>query len=162
MIDIKDEIKNRYRENNPNFKHGKTNTRLYEIWRAIKKRCNLITHKYYKDYGGRGIIVCDEWLNDFMNFYYWAINNGYRDDLTIDRIDVNGNYEPNNCRWVTRNVQLKNKRNNVYITYQNKTQTMSDWAKEFGLKQNVFRQRYILGWSMEKIKETEVRNVRRH
>ena len=166
MVDVKDEIKsetkNRYGKNNPAYKHGKTNTRLYEIWRAMKKRCYLHTHKYYKDYGGRGIKICDEWKNSFICFYNWSKENGYKEDLTIDRVDVNGNYEPSNCRWVTKQCQLRNKRNNVYITYKNKTQTMADWAQEFGLKHNVFRQRYMLGWSMEKIKQTEVRNVCRH
>ena len=162
MNDIKDEIKNRCGKNNPAYKHGKTNTRLYQIWRGIKKRCYVPTHKYYKHYGGRGIIVCDEWKNNFMNFYDWAVRNNYNEKLTIDRIDVNGNYEPNNCRWITQSEQLKNKTNNVYISYKGRTQTMSDWAKEFGLKQNVFRQRYILGWSMEKIQKTEVKNVCRH
>lgn len=150
---------NKVGKNNPMYKHGKTKTRLYKIWSSMKKRCYYKKHPHYKNYGGRGIVICNEWLNNFMLFYNWAINNGYQEDLTIDRIDVNKNYEPNNCRWINRKLQNINKRNNVYITYQNKTQTMSEWAKEFGLKQNVFRQRYILGWNMKKIKETEVRNV---
>lgn len=89
-----------------------SNTRIYQIWANIKYRCFNSNCSAYKDYGGKGITICDEWL-DFMNFYNWAINNGYSDNLTIDRIDVNGNYEPDNCRWVTKseNTAYANKTN---------------------------------------------------
>lgn len=90
--------------------HGLSRTRLYNIWQAMKTRCYNKNHKFYKDYGGRGVKICDEWQHDFMSFRKWAINNGYKDGLTIDRIDVNGNYEPSNCRWATMSVQNKNKR----------------------------------------------------
>lgn len=91
-------------------KHGKKNSRLYRIWGNMKTRCSNPTTKYYKYYGGRGITICEEWRNSFQRFYDWAMTNGYSDDLTIDRIDVNGNYEPSNCRWVTMKEQSKNKR----------------------------------------------------
>lgn len=87
--------------------HGMTNTKLYYIWSSMKRRCNSIIDV---DYNGRGIIVCDEWKNDFMSFYNWAISNGYGEGLQIDRIDVNGNYEPANCRWVDNNISAQNKR----------------------------------------------------
>ena len=92
-------------------KHGLHNTRLHRIWGAMKTRCCNENFKRFSDYGGRGITVCDEWKNDFMSFYKWSIENGYSDKLTIDRINVNGNYEPSNCRWATVAEQNKNKRN---------------------------------------------------
>lgn len=93
--------------------HYKRKTRLYTIWANMKQRCTNTNLKSFKDYGGRGIIICDEWLNNFVYFYDWAINNGYSDKLTIDRIDVNGNYEPSNCRWSTYLEQRHNRRDTI-------------------------------------------------
>ena len=90
--------------------HGKSNTRLFKIWMNIRNRCVRCTASDYKYYGGRGISVCNEWANSFEAFYSWAVSNGYEEHLTIDRIDVNGNYCPENCRWVTMKVQSQNKR----------------------------------------------------
>jgi hypothetical protein len=91
-------------------KHGLFRTRLYNIWTNMKMRVYNPQHTNYKDYGGRGITICDEWKNDFMSFYNWAMSNGYSDELSIDRIDNNGNYEPNNCRWTTKTIQSRNQR----------------------------------------------------
>jgi len=123
-------------------KHGKTHTRLYRIWSNMKRRCNSEQDKDYKNYGGRGIKVCEEWKNDFIPFYNWAMSNGYRDDLTIDRIDFNGNYEPSNCRWATTEQQGNNTRINVYITYKGKTQSLKMWSKELKLGYWMLLSRY--------------------
>lgn len=98
-------------------KHGMKNTRLYEVWKSMRKRCFNPNSPNYKNYGGRGITICDEWKDSFKAFYDWAISSGYdsnakRGEYTIDRIDVNGNYEPSNCRWLTIQEQQRNKRNN--------------------------------------------------
>ena len=90
--------------------HGKRYTRLYGIWLKLKDRVLNPKNKSYIDYGGRGITVCEEWKNDFMSFYNWSMENGYSDDLSLDRIDNDGNYEPNNCRWATRTIQSRNQR----------------------------------------------------
>ena len=91
-------------------KHGLSNHKIYRAWTNIVYRCTNKKDKYFKDYGERGITVCNEWKNDFMSFYNWSIENGYKDSLTIDRIDNNGNYEPSNCRWTTMTVQGRNTR----------------------------------------------------
>lgn len=90
--------------------HRLSDTRLYTIWQGMKQRCYYPKHKDYHNYGGRGIVVCEEWRDDFKTFYEWAITHGYREDLTIDRIEVNGNYEPSNCRWATWRDQRLNQR----------------------------------------------------
>lgn len=114
--------------------HRKRNTRLYNIWSNMKQRCYNEKNERYKDYGGRGITVCKEWLEDFMNFYNWAMANGYRDDLTLDRKDTNGNYEPSNCRWATYKEQANNKRNNVVLSYKGEKKTLGEWAEEIGME----------------------------
>lgn len=128
------------------MRHGKSSTRLYRTWTRMKTRCYNKKFQHYKSYGGRGIKVCDEWLHDFMAFYNWAVSHGYNDNLTIDRIDVNGDYEPNNCRWLTNEEQQNNKRNNIHLTYKGKTQTISQWANELGIKRDLIWSRYQRGY----------------
>ncbi len=131
-------------------KHNKSNTRLYNIWHTMKQRCYYEKHKSFNIYGGRGIRMCQEWRNNFQAFYDWAISNGYAEDLTIDRVDINGDYEPSNCRWVTMKEQSNNKRNNHLIEYNGKVKTVSQWADEIGIDKNVLYKRLIGGWSVQK------------
>lgn len=131
--------------------HGQKNTRLYRIWRCMKQRCYNKNFPYFQDYGGRGITVCSEWYNDFMAFYDWAMKNGYDNTLTIDRIDVNGNYEPNNCRWATAKQQARNRRNNINFTYNGETHCLKQWCEILGLNYNTVGTRfYTYGWSIER------------
>lgn len=113
-------------------KHGMSYTKIYGVWHGMIQRCNNAREKAYKNYGGKGICVCNEW-QEFIPFYEWAMANGYKEGLTIDRIDSNGNYEPTNCRWVDRFVQNSNTSRNRYLTYNGKTQTLSQWARELGI-----------------------------
>lgn len=115
------------------FNESVSNTRLYKIWSEMKIRCYNPKNKSYPRYGGRGIRVCDEWLNSYKAFYDWAISHGYGDELSIDRKDVNGNYEPNNCRWVDDFIQSRNKRNSNTYTYNGQTLCMVDWASFFDI-----------------------------
>lgn len=136
-------------------KHGKWDNRIYRIWAHIKDRCYNKNHHAYKHYGGRGIFVCSEWKDDFEIFYNWAINNGYDDTLTIDRIDNNGNYEPNNCRWTTRKQQCRNQRNNTNFTYNGETHCLSEWCDILGLNKSTIYHRIYRHWSIEKALELE-------
>ena len=129
-------------------KHGLTHTKLFEIWHGMRRRCLSKTHKNYKDYGGRGIKICSKWP-DFKNFYDWALSNGYKKGLTIDRINVNGNYEPSNCRWATQKEQQNNRRNNVRITYQGQTMTLTQLAEKYNIKMATLRGRLNKGLDLE-------------
>lgn len=126
--------------------HHKCNTRLYRIYCNMKTRCYNKNNERYKDYGGRGITICDEWIHDFQAFYDWSIEHGYKDNLTIDRIDNDVGYSPNNCRWVDYKTQGNNTRRNVYITYDGKTQTISQWEDDLNLNSGVIRMRHYRGY----------------
>lgn len=131
-------------------KHGMTNTRIYNIWKSMNQRCYNKNAISYKHYGGRGIKVCSEWRgNDgFLNFYNWAINNGYSEELTIDRIDNDGNYEPLNCRWETNINQQNNKSNNTYIEYLGKTYTLAQLSKKYNINSDTLSQRIRNDWDL--------------
>lgn len=140
-----------------NKTHGMTKTRIYRIWRGILNRCYYHSNKYYCNYGGRGIGVCDEWKNDFQAFYDWAMSNGYSNDLTIDRIDNDKNYCPENCQWVTRTIQMNNTRNNHLIEYKGDIKTIAEWAREMNLPYGIIRSRICTyGWGVDKALETPV------
>lgn len=137
--------------------HKKQNNHLYYVWAQIKYRCHNSNCKEFKNYGARGITVCALW-QDFVPFMDWAITNGYKEGLTIDRIDVNGNYCPENCRWITNKEQQRNKRDNINIRFGNKEQCLNAWAEEFNIDPNVVWCRIKrLGWSIEKALLTPVR-----
>ena len=128
--------------------------RLYTIWRDMKRRCSDPEREEYENYGARGIKVCNEWLTNFHAFYNWAINSGYNDTLTIERIDVNGNYEPTNCKWATREEQANNKRDNHFLTYNGKTQTVSQWSRELNISISTILRRIEHGMSDEEVLTT--------
>lgn len=137
--------------------HGKTNTRLYGIWGSMKGRCYLQSSTDYPWYGGRGIKVCDEWKDSFETFEKWAIENGYdpsapRGKYTIDRIDSNGDYCPQNCRFLTQKEQCNNRRNTRRIEFKGKSHTISEWAEITGLPAKTIRERLRYHkWSIEDI-----------
>lgn len=122
--------------------HKMSGTRIYSIWQGMKGRCFNEKDARYSSYGGRGIIVCDEWKNDFTSFYNWAIGNGYSDSLTIERINNDGNYEPSNCRWATNEEQCNNRRTNIKIKIGNSERTLKEWCDIFELDYKTINARY--------------------
>lgn len=137
-------------------KHSESKSRLYRIWNNMKSRCYNNNDQRYYDYGGRGITVCDEWRNNYINFANWAKENGYNDKLSIDRINNNGNYEPQNCKWSTNQEQAINKRSNKLLTYQGRTMTMKEWAKELNMPYGCLQTRLLRGWGVERALTTPV------
>ena len=124
------------------YRHMMSGTRIYQEWQGMKGRCNNPHDPRYDRWGGRGIKVCDEWQNSFEAFYNWAMANGYKDDLTIDRIDNDGNYEPSNCRWATQQEQSRNRSSNIKITIGNSTRTLMEWCSIFNVNYKNVRDRY--------------------
>jgi len=140
------------------YKHGKTSTRLYNIWRGMRKRTYCQNQKDYEGYGGRGIAVCDEWKNNYEAFEKWALQSGYTNNLTIERINNDGDYTPENCRWATVEEQGNNKRNNHYITYNGEIKTVTEWSRIFGIKKaTVYNRILTLGWDEIKAIVTPVK-----
>ena len=144
--------------NHKNRVHGGGHTRLYNIYSNMMNRCYNIKQAEYHNYGGRGVSICKEWRDSFVTFREWAIANGYNDTLTIDRIDVNGNYEPPNCRWITKAEQQFNKTNTRYFEYKGQKKCLAEWAEIFSMnKPTLYNRVYNLGWSIDKALETEVK-----
>ena len=148
---------------NTSATHNKTNTRLYRIWAAMKQRCYNSNYHAYKNYGGRGIAICDDWVNSFDNFYNWAIDNGYREDLSIERINVDDNYCPNNCTWITLAQQAQNRRSCYMFYYNNKEQNLSQWCNELSLDYKLIHNRiFKLKWSFERAISEPVHTEKRN
>lgn len=139
-------------------KHGlyNVNPKLHNVWNSMKERCNNPKHHAYENYGGRGIKVCDVWQHDFKAFLEWSMANGYAEGLTIDRINVNGNYEPSNCRWATQKQQANNTRRNKFYEFNGKKQTVTQWAEEKGIGKTTLDSRLKAGWSFEKAITTPI------
>ena len=127
-------------------KHGQTGTRLYQTWINMKGRCYNEKNHSYEDYGGRGITVCEKWRYDFQTFEDWALKNGYEESLTIDRVDVNGNYEPENCRWANYEQQARNTRTAVMITVNKSTRHLLEWCEITGADYDTVYGRIRHGW----------------
>ena len=124
---------------------SKSRNKLYSTWRGMKRRCLDKTSKHYHNYGGRGITICDEWLDKFDNFADWAMQNGWEYNLTLERKDVNGDYCPENCTWATVKEQHRNKRNNIFYTYDGRTQCLNDWLEETGVSRGTYYSRIKSG-----------------
>lgn len=125
-----------------------TKERLYRIWQRMNYRCYNEHSNRFSTYGGRGITVCDEWRNDYIAFRTWAMQNGYCEELTLDRIDNDVGYEPQNCRWASVKDQQRNRRNNRMITLNGETKCVSEWCEQFGLKPSTVSMRLHYGWTV--------------
>lgn len=137
------------RARDANIKHNKRYTRLYSTFARMKQRCYNKNNPKYKNYGGRGIQICQEWLDDFDKFYDWSLSNGYSEILTIDRINVNGNYEPSNCRWVDMKEQSKNRTTNIVVKYNGESKVLSEWCSILNLDYKLVNRRINDGWNVE-------------
>lgn len=133
------------------LKHGGSGTRLYSIWCNMKDRCNNPNNNHYHRYGGRGITICPEWVSDFSSFESWALAHGYNDELSIDRINNDAGYRPENCRWVTNKVQQNNKSTNHLITYRGKTMNVIEWAEETEIPADTLYDRLGYGWTLDEV-----------
>lgn len=137
-----------------NMTHGMTNTRLYNCYKGMIARCYREKDIHYPAYGGRGIVVCEEWKNDKKAFFDWSLSHGYQDDLTIERVNVDGNYEPSNCTWIPMGEQYNNKRQNIMIDWMGERHNATYWARKTGIPAGTIRWRYKHGWDTERIFST--------
>lgn len=136
------------------YENSQIGERLYNTWNKMVHRCYDPNNQKYYAYGARGIKVCDEWHNDYDTFYKWAIENGYELGLWIERIDNDGNYCPENCKWATRKEQMRNTRRTKYITYKGETHSLAEWCENLNLYYPTINSRLNKGWSIEKSFET--------
>ena len=143
--------------------HGDSRTRLYKIYKSMKNRCyGTWDEKHIKNYKDRGITICDEWLDNWLLFKEWAMKNGYRDDLTIDRIDNNKGYSPDNCRWIPFEKQASNKRTNLYITIGSETHTMAEWCRINNVsREAAYKRIETYGWDPAAAVTTPTRTYQR-
>lgn len=139
-----------------NYKHGLSNTKLMNIWRSMKDRCYNSKSRAFRIYGAEGKTVCEEW-QEFKPFYDWAMSHGYRDELTIERIDGTKGYSPENCCWATRQEQANNIRTNHLLTYNAETHTIAEWARLKNIPYSALRMRLYRGWNIEKALNTPVK-----
>ena len=133
--------------------HGQSGTKLHFIWIEMRRRCRSSNHPNYHHYGGRGIRVCSEWQS-FEAFYEWSRRSGYKEGLSIDRVDNDGNYEPVNCQWTTQSEQTNNTRKNRMLLYEGKKQSLADWSRELDLNYSTLRSRLRNGWTTREMFET--------
>ena len=139
-------------------RHGLKGHPIWKAWRGMKDRCLCKTNKDYPRYGGRGITICEEWVNDVETFYKWSIPNGWREGLTLDRRDNDKGYCPDNCRWTPRKEQQNNRgSHNRLLTFKGKTQTVVQWAEDLGIHKRCLQSRVWKGWSVKEILTTPVK-----
>ena len=156
----------RKRASEVNTKHGHANERLYHVWQGMKNRCLNPNCEYYHNYGGRGIIICNEWL-DYSNFRDFMLKLGYDENLkqgiqTIERIDVNGNYEPFNCKLANMSEQAQNKRDTIRVVYKGEEKTLMEWAVIYNANAETLRRRMREGWTFERALLTPLRKIKKH
>jgi len=148
-----------------NTSHSKSRTKLNFVWQSMKQRCANPNCHAYKYYGGRGISVCEQWSNSLVPFYEWSINNGYKEGLSLDRIDVDGDYCPENCRWVDMKTQSRNKTDNRFIEFKGERMCIQDWANKLGIHLSTLDKR-LRKWTLEKalttpkITENDTKSIR--
>lgn len=136
-------------------------SKIYSIWNTMKHRCLNPNFSKYKNYGHRGISICDEWKDNFPNFLNWSLNNGYQENLTLDRVDVNGNYEPSNCRWVSQKDQQRNRTNTIYVFFKEQSKPLIQWCEELNLPYTTMKSRInVLKWDVEKAFTTPIKQYK--
>jgi hypothetical protein len=143
-------------------KHGMSKTKIYHVWLSMRERCSKKSNKSYKNYGEKGIKVCKEWDDNFMVFYDFAISNGYKDGLTIDRINSNKGYEPSNCRFITTKEQNRNYSRNHMITYNNETLCLSDMADKYGISRSTVLFRIKSGKELDEVFSKEDKRFKKN